>query len=443
MVDFKSALQKRIIKLHPLKAAALILAVLLYTGLVKRADPFVFRSAFDVKSLTSVQGTAASNPVKTASGRFYSLLFNAESVESATGKAEAAGRIKLLIPAETVEALYPGKLFSLTGDAVPVEEGARLVCTGYTLDSEQSSVSAEKDGTGKILALPQPPMPVFIAQDTSFLGWKNGLSRIRALFRLYLKRMLYAWGEAGGLVLALMSGSREYTDAALAEAFKNAGLAHILALSGMHLSLFISAASLASVFAGKKLSALLSVILMCVFIWFAGATPSLVRAFLCLMIMFLTRLLFVHTYKSAALDCLCAAFIIQTAFLHADIYNPAFMLSYGAVAGILILTPLISPFLHRIFPARTVSSIASSISAWLFTAPLTALLFGQLTPAGIIASVIVTPIASLFFITGFVCASLCFIMPFLIPPLGVIIQVLYTILKYTVLFFGRFPPIIF
>ena len=443
MVDFKSSLRNSIAKLHPLKAAALILALLLYTGIVKRADPFVFRSALDVRSLTSITGTVASNPAKSASGRFYSMLFNAESVESAAGKAEAAGRIRMLIPAETVEALYPGKLFSLTGEAVPVEEGARLVCKGYTLDSAQSTASPERDGTGSTLSLPQSSMPVFIAKDTSFSQWKNGLSRIRALFRLYLKRMLYAWGEAGGLVLALMSGSREYTDAALAEAFKNAGLAHILALSGMHLSLFISASSLAGVFAGKKLSALLSVILMCVFIWFAGATPSLVRAFLCLMIMFLTRLLWVYTYKSAALDCLCAAFIIQTAFLHADIYNPAFILSYAAVAGILILTPLISPFLHRILPSFAVSSAASSVSAWIFTAPICALLFGQITPGGIIASIIVTPVASLFFITGFVCALLCFIMPFLIPPLGVIIQVLYIILKYTVLFFGRFPPIVF
>ena len=187
MVDFKSSLRNSIAKLHPLKAAAVILALLLYTGIVKRADPFVFRSALDVRSLTSITGTVASNPAKSASGRFYSMLFNAESVESAAGKAEAAGRIRMLIPAETVEALYPGKLFSLTGEAVPVEEGARLVCKGYTLDSVQSTASPEKDDT---LSLPQSSMPVFIAKDTLFSQWKNGLSRIRALFRLYLKRML-------------------------------------------------------------------------------------------------------------------------------------------------------------------------------------------------------------------------------------------------------------
>ncbi|WP_428768933.1 ComEC/Rec2 family competence protein [Treponema sp. HNW] len=445
MVDLKSAIRHSLTKLHPLKVSALILAVLLYAGIIKKADPFVFRSVLDVREITSAEGIIASNPVKTARGRFYAMLFNVETVQSAAGKAEASGRVKLLIPAETVEALYPGKLFSLAENAVPAEEGARLLCTGHSLGKSESAFSneGEIDSTGTQHRLPRSDIPVFIAKDTAFLGWKSPVSRTRALFRLYLKRMLYAWGEAGGLVLALMSGAREYTDAALAEAFNDAGLAHILALSGMHLSLFISASSLAAVFAGKKLSALLSLILMCVFIWFAGATPSLIRAFLCVMIMFLTRLLSVHTYKSAALDCLCAAFIIQAAFLHTDIYNPAFMLSYAAVAGILILTPLISPFLHRILPPLVVSSTASSIGAWIFTAPLCALLFGRITVAGIIASVVVTPLASVFFIAGFICVSLCFIMPFLTGPFGVIMQLLYSVLKYTVLFFGRFPPIVF
>ncbi|MGI5172319.1 ComEC/Rec2 family competence protein [Treponema sp. OMZ 840] len=449
MVEFKSGVKTAIVKIHPLKTAALILALLLYTGIVKPVNPFVFRSLFDVHSLTAVEGFVASNPVKTSSGRFYSMLFNTETVQSASGRAEAQGRIKLLIPAETVEALYPGKLFSLSRNAVPVEEGARLVCTGYVLKSSAPVFGSENEAVDEATAasgfrhLQQEKTPAFVAQTTAFAGWKNGLSRLRALCRLYLKRMLYAWGEAGGLVLALMSGSREYTDTNLAAAFKNAGLAHILALSGMHLSLFISASSLISLFAGKKLSALLSVILICVFIWFAGATPSLVRAFLCITLMMLTRLLYVHTYKSAALDCLCGAFIIQTSILHADIYNPAFMLSYAAVAGILILTPLISPFLHRILPRFAVSSAAASLSAWIFTAPIGAFMFGQISPIGIIASVVVTPLASVFFIAGFIFAVLCVLIPFLISPLGAIMQVLYIILKYAVLFFGRFPPIVF
>ena len=73
--------------------------------------------------------------------------------------------------------------------------------------------------------------------------------RFRALCRLYFKRMMFAWGSAGGLLLALLCGARDFTESETADAFRMAGLSHILALSGMHLSLFYGLAA----FAGKKL----------------------------------------------------------------------------------------------------------------------------------------------------------------------------------------------
>ena len=49
---------------------------------------------------------------------------------------------------------------------------------------------------------------------------------------------MYMWGSAGGLLLALLSASKEYTSSAFSDAFRLAGLSHILALSGMHVSIF-------------------------------------------------------------------------------------------------------------------------------------------------------------------------------------------------------------
>ena len=284
-------------------------------------------------------------------------------------------------------------------------------------------------------------MPVFIAETTSFAGWKNGICRLRALSRLYLKRVLYAWGDAGGLLLALVSGSREYTDEKLAQAFQNAGLAHILALSGMHLSLFISAASFSKFLVGKKAASFFSLILMCAFIWFAGASPSLVRAFLCVFVALIARFLFIELSEKGSFDCLCAAFIVQTAFLHADIYSAAFMLSYAAIAGILLISPLVRPFLCSFLPQKFAESASATAGAWLATSPLTAVLFGHIAPVGLISSIIVTPLASVFFIAGCIGVFFCLILPFLLYPLNGIMQVLYAALKYAVLFFARFKPI--
>lgn len=451
--------QKTIFTLPPVRIAAVILALALYARLVKPADPHTFRCCMPLDKLGSVSGLVASNPSKTSSGRFYSLLLDAERAGSADMSCSARGRVRLLVPCELVEALYPGKLFSLSKKDVPVEQGARLVCTvrrvkessdagtppstsagGARSASVATAARGAKSGTRGIKS-GTPSVPVFIAETTSFAGWKNGVCRLRALSRLYLKRVLYAWGDAGGLLLALVSGSREYTDEKLAQAFQNAGLAHILALSGMHLSLFISAASFSKFFVGKKAASFFSLILMCAFIWFAGASPSLVRAFLCVFVALIARFLFIELSEKGSFDCLCAAFIVQTAFLHADIYSAAFMLSYAAIAGILLISPLVRPFLCSFLPQKFAESASATAGAWLATSPLTAMLFGHIAPVGLISSIIVTPLASVFFIAGCIGVLFCLILPFLLYPLNGIMHVLYAALKYAVLFFARFKPI--
>ena len=444
--------QKTIFTLPPVRIAAVILALALYARTVKPADPHAFRCCMPLDKLGSISGFVVSNPSKTSSGRFYSLLLDAERAGSADMSCSARGRIRLLVPCELVEALYPGKLFSLSKKDVPVEQGARLVCTvrrvkessdAGTLPTSSAggAMSASAVTAARGVKSSTPSVPVFIAETTSFAGWKNGICRLRALSRLYLKRVLYAWGDAGGLLLALVSGSREYTDEKLAQAFQNAGLAHILALSGMHLSLFISAASFSKFLVGKKAASVLSLILMCAFIWFAGASPSLVRAFLCVFVALIARFLFIELSEKGSFDCLCAAFIVQAAFLHADIYSAAFMLSYAAIAGILLVSPLVRPFLCTFLPQKLAESASATAGALLATSPLTAVLFGHIAPVGLISSIIVTPLASVFFIAGCIGVLFCLILPFLLYPLNGIMHVLYAALKYAVLFFARFKPI--
>ena len=83
------------------------------------------------------------------------------------------------------------------------------------------------------------------------------------------------WGRAGGFLLALLSGSKEYLDSKISNTFRHSGLSHILALSGMHLSLISSIAGIVeNKSALKKLGLLLKVGTIILFVWFAGISPS-------------------------------------------------------------------------------------------------------------------------------------------------------------------------
>jgi len=75
---------------------------------------------------------------------------------------------------------------------------------------------------------------------------------------------------------------------AVSDAFRNAGLSHILALSGMHLSLVSGIAFFAGMrLFGKTKSYIFQFCAVSLFVWFAGFSPSLLRAFLCSVLLLL------------------------------------------------------------------------------------------------------------------------------------------------------------
>ncbi len=433
----------------PTVLAAFIIAFLLYTNIITVANRNSFLSIIPMHTINSLKATIISNPSKTNSGNFYSVQLEVFSVESETVTSQAKGRVQLLIPAEIVEALYPGKLYSkvyqTAGNQLPIiEQGLQIGANGYFMTN----------------SIDESQYPVFISNIIKEIGWENNLSKLRAFFRLEFKRLLYAWNDAGGLLLALLSGSREYTNTDLAEGFRNAGISHILALSGMHLSLFAGIALAGGkFFGGKKIGTLFSLVAVILFVWFAGLSPSLLRALLCTLIALILQFCSLPGVSGNAeiifrfispsfvsirlIRILSLSFLIHICFFPQDIFTAAFMLSYGALVGIALAEYLIKPWIVRILPSSLASSLSAAIGAQLCTTPVSISLFGTLVPIGIISSVVVSPIALLFLVFGMFGIVISFIIPFLLYPIGDIIQLVYWVLEWIVLWFSQFPPVQF
>ena len=251
---------------------------------------------------------------------------------------------------------------------------------------------------------------------------------------------MYGWNEAGGLLLALLSGSREYTESLTGEAFKNAGLSHILALSGMHLNLFGGIAF----FFGKRLTKrstadFFQLAAIIFFVWFAGLSPSLFRAMLSSLIVFFNSALRMRRFKGITV--LSASFLLQLMIFPVHLKSPAFMLSYGALAGIMSIGQVIKFFMGKRFFPKLASALSESAGAQIFTAPVTLSLFGKIMPVGIISSVIVSPFVIIFLYAGLFGTLLSLSIPFLGGGFSVIMNVIYLILKKLVLFFAKAPII--
>ncbi len=418
---------------------ALCLIVLLYAGFVPVYNRNPFSCVLQEQSIKSISGKVVSSPMKSSSGTSYLISLDVSEASSSETSALCSGIVGLYVPAEYIEALYPGKLFSSANVALPENNFEIMNIEIGCLLSAEVSYSGSTDGDSLSLLSGNLEKPTFSVKRVTECIWQQSYQFYRAYLRLQLKRLLAAWGAAGGLLLALLCGAREYTDLSVSEAFRKAGLSHILALSGMHLSLFsgLSEKTVGKI-AGKRFSSFLSLAAALLFVWFAGLSPSLLRALICMCIGFFAS---IFCLKTTPVKTLSIAFIIHLIISPEDAGSLAFMLSYLALCGVYVGDWFLKKPLCRIMPPLLASSVSVSIGAQVLTMPLSIAISGSIIPMAVISSVSVSPVASFFVTSGIIAIVFVLIMPFLLIPVGSILSMIYNALIYIVRFFAGIPCI--
>lgn len=188
-------------------------------------------------------------------------------------------------------------------------------------------------------------------------------------------------------------------------AFKVSGIRHVIAVSGLHVSILFS---LIYILCGKQrwLTALFGIPLLILFAAVAGFTPSIVRACIMQLLMILAMLLKREYDPPTSL-----AFAVLTML----VINPmvitsvSFQLSVGCMIGIFLFSKRISGRLTAWFgnpKGNTLrgkltnwfcGSISVSLSAMALTTPLCAAYFGMVSIVGVITNLLTLWIVSLVF----------------------------------------------
>jgi competence protein ComEC len=262
------------------------------------------------------------------------------------------------------------------------------------------------------------------------------IERMRTGIRLSLIKR-FDGKNWGGLALALLLGIKDNLDTNLAVLYRNAGCSYILALSGMHLAVL---AALIAFFLRKPLGlkaasvAGAAVILRYCFI--VGPMPSLNRAALMYL---LGTAAVLGALPKKPLSILSLSFLIHIVISPAAGYSVSFILSYLALAGILIL----SPFLYSLFAGKVPDFILRPLSvscgAFLAAAGVTGFSFAIIVPMGIITGLALVPLTTVFMTGSLVWLVFDFfsLSNFLNMPLSL----LYRLMESIVTFAGKVPGI--
>ncbi|MDM7323643.1 MAG: ComEC/Rec2 family competence protein, partial [Thermus sp.] len=172
--------------------------------------------------------------------------------------------------------------------------------------------------------------------------------------------------------------------------FQKAGLAHLLALSGLHVGFLVGSLVLAFTPLGRY-RYLLALAILPLYLWLAGPSPSLVRASLMAGLSLLG--LFLGLGAAGIPQALGLALFLQLLLLPQSLLSLSLQLSYLAVLGIaLALSPLRLP---QGFRGYLLGTLLASLAAQAFLAPLLLHRFGFLPLLSPLTNLLAIPLVGL------------------------------------------------
>jgi len=392
-----------------------ILAVALAVGFslgvgARRTVPGHAELGFPPENIIAVSGILAEDPRSLQGGSGLGVLRLRQSVVDGGARASARGNLTVFFPAESIPRL---KEFG---------RGSEIYLDGIYYTGQRG--------------------PVFNASSVHIVQGAPPLEQFRTSLRLTLidkfqsrqSRSPPVWGS---LASALILGVRDDLDVDLSGGFRNSGVAYILALSGMHLA--IISAVLAFLLRrplGIRWASLVGAVFIIAYVFVAGSQPSLVRA----AIMYLTGTFALWGFlKKNTLSVLSMAFILQLAFQSETGISLSFILSYLAMAGILILGPALRDLFRGRLPEILSETLSVSLGAFIATSPVVAVFFGSLRPIGILAGLLIVPLTTLFMVLSLIALVAAFLPLPLWDVLNLTLTWIYRFMEYIVLTAGRVP----
>ncbi|MGN0818379.1 MAG: ComEC/Rec2 family competence protein [Candidatus Coproplasma sp.] len=215
--------------------------------------------------------------------------------------------------------------------------------------------------------------------------------------------------ETAAVARAMLTGDTSAMDIQTLSSFRYGGIAHIFAVSGLHIGVIYAVLSfiLNKLRLNKYLSAAIKISLIVFYAGVCGFTPSSVRAAVMCSVAALSTL--THL-KYDGLNSLSIAAIILLAINPLNLFDAGFILSFSAMLGIIFLVKNIGKIL-RVLPKKLQGGLSVSLSAQAATFPAQMLTFGYVSWAGLVLNVFFLPILSALYAALFSATVISLIIP--------------------------------
>ena len=237
------------------------------------------------------------------------------------------------------------------------------------------------------------------------------------------------------VVAAMALGDKSALTHELRETYSMTGASHILALSGLHLSIIYALLSMLVV--GRRWQTISQVVIILsiwAFVFLVGMSASVVRSAVMLTVY---ALLALGHRKKMSVNTLAFTAIVMLIVTPQALFDAGFQMSFMAVFSILLFVPLFyRPFSAEYLMTHRVvkwvwGMVAISVAAQIGVAPLIAYYFGRFSCYFLLTNFIVIPAATIILYLSL--ATL------LIPSIGVVLASIVGLLNTTLLYIATIP----
>ncbi len=256
-------------------------------------------------------------------------------------------------------------------------------------------------------------------------AWERGTAWVGELRASVARRCgQFAAGESRALAHALLYGATERLEPELADTFAHTGMRHVLAVSGMHVSLLAAVLIAPFVGGGRRRRGVLVLVAGMALALFAavtgGAAP--VRRAAVALALTLAAPLCARAHREPrrvdTLSLLALALLVEAALDLDALFSVSLLLSYLATLGLVLLTGPIRRALPQaaarvelgptsarralesVLSRTARSALAASLAAVLATLPLCWSTFGEWAPIGVVATALTTPLVTWLLVVG-------------------------------------------
>lgn len=197
-----------------------------------------------------------------------------------------------------------------------------------------------------------------------------------------------------GLALGILLGEKQSLGKEVLSSFRDAGLIHIVVLSGYNIAILIEAMMRLLAFISLRLRTVLAGAVIVLFVLMVGPSATVLRAAVMAVLVLLAR----ATKRTYAI--LRALMVAGTLMLFVNPYllryDPGFQLSFLATLGLILVAPLLERTFHFVPTVGQVKEfVIATIATQITVLPLLAFSMGSVSTVALIANVVVLPLIPL------------------------------------------------